>query len=133
MIKHGPSQIINKDEELDVIREGTRVPDDVAYKDGKAVAVEPFCFKVTCNVQPFSGRDLLLVPELDRTKEWYWLFTNNCDIPIQVQDRVNRRNEQTDATIVSYQVQSVQNWGSHQEVKMCRIDIGKYASDNQTN
>lgn len=134
MIKlQGPSYIIDFDETLEVIREGTNIPEDVQYIDGKIVAVEPTCFKVTCNVQPIMGRDLLQVPEMDRTAENYWLFTNNEECPIQVNDRVLRKDLETSRTLISYQVQTVQNWGSFQQVRMTRMDIGPNAPANSSN
>lgn len=134
MIKlQGPSIIINYDEVLEVVREGTRIPDDVAYVDGKPVKVEPFCFRVECNVQPILGRELQLVPEMDRTKENYWLWTNNMEHPIQVNDRVIRKDLETNNTKISYQVQEVQNWGSYQQVRVVRDDIGEHAARNSSN
>lgn len=134
MIKlFGPSYIIDFDELLEVVREGTSIPQDVEYVDGKPVKVDPVCFMVTCNVQPIQGRDLMLVPEMDRGRENYWLFTNNCDVPLQVNDRVNRKDLQTNSTLISYQVQECQNWGSFQQVRLMRIDIGKNAADNSSN
>ena len=107
-----PSKIIDEDESLQVIREG-----EVVYVDGKPVKRRILDFTLTCNVQPVEGRDLLLVPEGDRFKEQYFLFTNNMEVPLRDNDRVVRRN-------VNFQTQSVQNWGSFQECRIMRIDVG---------
>ncbi len=64
-----------------------------------------------------SGKDLLLVPEGDRTREQYWLYT---ECKVQLADRVERCG-------VNFQVQSVQNWGSYNQARIMRIDVGPFA------
>lgn len=129
----GPSTIITGDETLAVFREGTSIGEKVVYVGGKPVKRDTMEFQMTCNVQPLSGRDLLLVEELDRTKEQYWVFSNNQQIPLQVNDRVVRKDLQTNNSRISYQVQSVENWGSYQKSRIMRIDTGPYASPDQSN
>lgn len=111
----GPSTIINYDEEIPVVREG-----QVIYIEGKPVKRKLLEFKITCNVQPVDGKDLLLVPEADRFKEQYTLFTNNCETPLIDNDRVVRLG-------IDFQVQNVATWGSYQECRIMKIDVGPYA------
>src|SRR5258706_9312645 len=101
-----PSQIINYDETLPVVREGC-----VTYVDGKPRKSASTIHEVECNVQPLAGRELLLVPEGDRHKEQYWLWTAD---DIRVNDRVVRCG-------ANYQVQVVQQWGSYRQAKLMRI------------
>lgn len=113
MIKlQGPSKIITSDETLQVFNEGTTV-----YVEGKPVHQNITNFNLTCNVQPVNGRDLLLVPEGDRFKEQYWVFTNELNKPLAVNQRVLRNS-------VNFQVQSVEQWGSFQRARIMRIDVG---------
>lgn len=109
-----PSRIIRYDETLTVYREGS-----VVYKDGKPDKwlVEPFT--IACNVQPLSGRDLLMVPEGDRFKEqyWVWMQTPLPEKAVKINDRVLRED-------VNFQVQSAENWGSYVRARIMRIDVG---------
>lgn len=132
MIKlQGPSTIITKDEQFTVTREG-----EVIILDGKPVKRNLFTFTVCGNIQPLSGRDLLLVPEGDRHKEQYYLFYNNSSIVLEkgleikadptsiiVNDRMTRLG-------VNFQVQSVENWGSYSRARIMRDDVGPYATDS---
>jgi hypothetical protein len=129
----GPSQIINRDEALEVWREGTNIPENVVYVDGKPIKRRGLAFICTCNVQPIQGRDLQLVPELDRVKENYWVFSNNREKFLQVNDRIVRRDLQTNQTEVSYQVQAVENWGSFQQSRIMRIDTGPNETTDSSN
>lgn len=114
MIKlQGRSQILQKDEKLAVIREGC-----VKYIDGKPVKSDISNFTIVGNVQPMNGRDLLLVPEGDRFKEQYWLYTTN---PIQINDRILRCG-------VNFQTQSVEAWGTYAKARIMRVDVGPNAT-----
>lgn len=117
----GPSRIINYDECLWVFRNGL-----VDYVDGKPVFPQPIEFKMTCNVQPMTGRDLMLVPEGDRYKEQYWVWMNQRDKPLEINDRVQRRglDDNNKETRVNFQVQEIQNWGSYTRARIMRIDVG---------
>lgn len=120
----GPSTIITGDERLSVFREGTDVPRNVVYVDGKPIKRYSTTFQVTCAVMPIQGRDLLLVPEGDRERENYWCFTNNQDVTLRLNDFVIREDLQTSKATLYFQVQSVENWGSFQRVRLMRIDVG---------
>lgn len=109
-----PSKIITGDECLQVIRES-----EVVYLEGKPVKRRIMDFTITCNVQPVEGRDLLLVPEGDRFKEQYFLFTNNMAVPLRTNDRIVREG-------INFQVQNVGNWGSFQECRIMRDDVGPF-------
>ena len=111
----GPSQIINYDEQIPVVREN-----EVIYLEGKPIKRQIADFTITCNVQPLDGKDLLLVPEGDRFKEQYTLFTNNTQTPLLDNDRVVRRG-------ISFQVQNVEQWGSYQKCRIMRIDVGPFS------
>lgn len=107
------SQIISHDEVVTVYREGP-----VTYVDGKPVKHGANEFQIRANVQPIQGRDLLLVPEADRFKENYFVWTETLML---VNDRVVRE-------MVNFQVQEVQTWGSFYQLRMMRTDVGPYAT-----
>jgi hypothetical protein len=117
--------IIIDDETLTVCRVG-----EVLYKDGKPVSTNNIEFQITCNVQPLNGRDLQLVPEGDRYKEQYWVFMNQTQLPLQTNDTVLRPGvlQNSQPTIVKFEVQEVQNWGSFTQARIMRIDVGPNAS-----
>lgn len=113
MIKlQGPSQIITKDETVKVFTVAKQT-----LVDGKYVEKAVDSYDLTCNVQPVNGRDLLLVPEGDRFKEQYYVFTNELTRPLAVNYTIQREG-------VNFQVQSVEQWGSFQRARIMRIDIG---------
>lgn len=113
MIKlQGKSQIMTSDS-LIVSRIG-----EVQYIDGKPVQKAIQEFELFGNVQPLNGRDLLLVPEGDRFKEQYFIFTS---FQLLVNDRVIRCG-------VNYQTQTVENWGSFIRARIMRIDVGQFAT-----
>lgn len=107
-----PSQIITNDEVLTVF-----VQQNPTIVDGKYVYPTVTSFQLTCTVQPVQGRDLLLVPEGDRFKEQYWVFTNELQAPMAVNQRVSRQG-------VNFQVQAVEQWGSFQRSRIMRTDTG---------
>jgi hypothetical protein len=125
----GQSQIMKGDETLPVLRQGTNISENVVYVDGKPIKRNSISFCVVANVQPLSGRDLLLVPELDRYKEQWNLFILNdkyftdeslevqSDSRLKVQDQINRLG-------VNYTIQNVENWGSYSLARIMRVDTG---------
>lgn len=116
----GPSRIISTDEVLTVFRESA-----VDLIDGKPVKLGLSEFKVKANVQPLNGRDLLLVPEGDRFKDQFWVYTNEQIKPLKVNDRITRGD-------FNFQVQSLETWGrapyGYQRARIMRIDVGPYAT-----
>lgn len=104
-----PSQMIANDENLQVLRTAK-----VAYVDGKPNPGNIEKLNIKCTVQPLSGKDLLIVPEGDRFKEQYWLWTT-CEV---------LDNDQVVRCGKNYQVQTVQIWGSFRQVRIMRIDVG---------
>ena len=108
-----PSRIITRDEVLSVIREGC-----VKFIDGKPVKSDIRNFTIKANVQPLNGRELLIVPENDRFKEQYWVFTQDL---ILVNDRIQRNG-------VNYQVQEPEAWGSYIRARIMRVDVGPNAT-----
>lgn len=131
MIKlQGPSTIITKDESFSCTREG-----EVIILDGKPIKRFLVKFSVRGNIQPMSGRDLLLVPEGDRFKEQYWLFYNNSSIvvdeglDIQADPTAIIINDRMTRLGVNFQVQTVENWGSYSKARIMRVDVGPYATD----
>lgn len=124
---YGQSQIITGDEILCVMREGTNIPQNVTYIDGKPVKRNQITFDLVANVQPMNGRDLLLVPEGDRHKEAYFIFTNEMSKPLANNDQIKRTEPQTGST-KWFQVQQVQQWGSFQECIMIAVDVGPRSS-----
>ena len=126
MIKlFGQVEIIIEDETLEVVRWGQTI-----YQDGKPVNRAKETFQITCNVQPIIGRDLLLVPEGDRYKENYWVFMNQKDTPLLINDIVIRPGvtQNNIATLVNFQTQEIQNWGSFTQARIVRLDVGPNAN-----
>lgn len=122
MIKlQGRSQIMNHDEELCVFRD-----QKIRYVDGKPVRSPPIEFKIICNVQPMTGRDLLLVPEGDRFKEQYFIYSEDITKALEINDRVVFRCN-------NYQVQETMTWGSYTRSRIMKIDVGPNASAESTN
>ncbi len=107
---------MNFDETLLVVRIGK-----VDYVDGKPVRSNEEKYDLVCNVQPMNGKDLLLVPEMDRYKEQYWIFTPKLDCPLRLNDRVVRCG-------VNFQTQSTEDWGSYIRARIMRVDVGPNAS-----
>jgi len=114
MIKlQGRSRIMAKDEDILVLRH------DTIYVDGAPVAGPETERHIKANVQPLNGRDLLLVPEGDRFKEQYYLFTH--DVLSRTTDRVYRDG-------VNFEIQSIEQWGSFFRIRIMRIDVGVHAT-----
>jgi len=108
----GRSQIMMHDETLFRL-----IFSNAQYVDGKLTKIpsgrEPF----RGNVQPLSGRELLLVPEHQRFLEQYWVYT---------QERIlEKSGEIVERACVNYQVQSIEYWGSFQKIRITRVDVGK--------
>lgn len=119
MIKlQAPSQIITKDETLTVRRDGP-----TRYVDGKPVHVDGLEFPIECNVQPVNGFDLMMVPEGDRLKEQYWLWTPT---PLRLlKDKVKRNGDW-------FQVQQIRPWGSYNQARIVKVDVGPDAAPEPT-
>jgi hypothetical protein len=111
----GPIDLIDCDEELEVFRDG-----NVVYKDGKPVKINKSDLCIICNVQPLGGKDLMMVPEGDRYKEQYILYTKGE--PLKANDRVVRLCK-------NYQVQTLESWGSYQKARIMAVDVGVYSND----
>lgn len=107
------SYMIRHDELLTATRPGR-----TDYVDGKPLARAEVTYQFHCNVQPINGRDLLLVPEGDRYKEQYTVWTEH---PVQANDRIIRCD-------ISFQAQSVEAWGTYFKVRMMRLDVGPRAN-----
>lgn len=115
MIKlFGKSRIINYDEEINLKRDK-----GVEYVAGKPVALGHVWLKFKANVQPLMGRELLIVPEGDRFKEQYYVWS---EFQILINDEIHRLG-------IKFQVQQIENWGSYTRARMVRIDVGTNASD----
>lgn len=129
----GPSQIIIGDETLVVHRNTIDGVPDVTYFDGKPTLSGNYgaqdVFTIQCNVQPVDGRDLLIVPEADRFDERYWVYTNEKDKPVLINDRVVRWDF-TEEKTVNFQVQKVETWGKppngYQRIMIVRDDVGTF-------
>lgn len=94
---------------------------NVRWIEGKPVETNIEPYEMIGNVQPFSPKDLLLVPEAQRTKEMLWIFTEqNTKIP-QNNDHVIRNG-------IYFQVQGVENWGTYSRIRVVREDVGAQAS-----
>ena len=121
----GPVELLDLDERLTVLRQGSALGVDVQYADGILAPLHaPDSYVVVCTVQPMNGKDLLLVPEGFRDKETLWLWARNDDAAmdsptVDVGDVVQRSNKY-------YQVQSAENWGSYNRCMLVACDLGPY-------
>lgn len=106
----GRSRIINYDEKILVRRDG-----DTRYVDGKPVSVDGVTFGIHANVQPVNGWDLMMVPEGDRLKEQYWVWTES-ELHL-LKDHVQRNG-------FWFQVQQIRPWGSYFQARIVRVDVG---------
>lgn len=115
------SQIMIRDEELKFYRVTS-----TTYTDGLPVHNKELTFSMFCNVQPMNARDLLLVPEGDRHREQYTIFTENRNQEprLQANDRVVRLGK-------NFQIQSVEAWGSYVKARIMLDDVGP-ASKGET-
>jgi hypothetical protein len=124
----GKSQIMTNDETLKVYRQTTTL----VY--GKPVANLPILqFSIECNVQPCTGRDLLLVPEGDREKENLWVYSTEIEKPVRLNDKITRWSKGLQM-MLNYQVQNVETWGEapngYQKIRMTLDDVGPNNSSN---
>lgn len=110
MRQAGPSQT------LTVFRAGR-----VIYIDGIASEQKVTSYDITGNVQPLNGKDLLLVPEAQRTRDNILIFTEQNEKTPALNDRIY-----VDGGY--YQVQNVENWGSYTKLRATREDTGPKAS-----
>jgi hypothetical protein len=111
----GTSRLLTHDEILPVLREGGLDDGSVVYVDGKPVKRAPLTFSIRCNVQPMSGRDLMRVPEADRFREQYSLWT--YDVRLRVNDKLLRLG-------AVYNVEASEPWGRYVKARMLQVDVG---------
>lgn len=112
----GTSRLLTQDERLPVVREGLRAGEDVVYVDGKPLKRAPQTFAIACHVQPLGGRDLLRVPEGDRFKEQFnvWSYATEH---LTVNDRILRLGR-------VYNVESAEFWGRYVKARIMEVDVG---------
>lgn len=122
----GPVELLDGDERLTVLRQGSVLGTDVTYQGGILLPMHPpSSYTVIATVQPMSGKDLLLVPEGFRDKESLWMWSRNDDSAmdsptVDVADIVVRNGAQ-------YQVQTAENWGSYNKAMLIACDVGPYS------
>lgn len=110
----GRSYIIDHDEELTFYRVTA-----TDWVEGLPTHNKELRFSMFCNVQPMNARDLLLVPEGDRHREQYWVWTENRhqNPRLETNDRVVRLGK-------NFQVQSVEPWGTYVRARLMLDDVG---------
>lgn len=108
--------MIDHDETLMVSRDGA-----VTWVSGKPVTSVASTFSIKGNVQPVNGFELMMVPEADRFKEQYWVWTETIDIHLN-KDKVTRNG-------VIYEIQQIKPWGSYMQFRMVRVDVGPDTTD----
>lgn len=129
----GQSQILKQDENLVIYREGTNIPENVVYVDGKPIKRNTITFSIIANVQPLGSKDLLLVPEGDRYREQFWLYAENqkiiTDEGIEITtEPLIRDQDQIIRQGIYFQAQGIENWGSYVRARIMRVDVGPKAS-----
>lgn len=102
------------DETLAVLRPD---PSPGVIVDGKIMTLGKKRIEIQGNVQPVTGRDLLIVPEGDRSKEQFSIYSA---FAFALNDEVLRNG-------FVYQVQSVEEWGSYYKARIMREDVGANA------
>lgn len=110
----GPSRIIRNDETLTVQLYAKE------YVDGKLQTRRTDEFQIRGNVQPLSDRELLIVPEHQRFREQYYVYTDEQK-QIEAGSIVIRG-------VLQYQVQAIGYWGSYQRLRIMRVDVGQEAN-----
>lgn len=108
------------------------------YVDGKPVDKPDRSFRIRASVQPLSGRDLLLVPEGQRFKEQYFVYTLG---DVESRDLIRLPEdgsiEEADGPKpppsplkfkVNYQIQEVEFWSSYRRARIMRVDTGPEAT-----
>ena len=139
MIKlFGKSQILKADEVISVRRLLSVTYPSSGPNAGKPVQQAPQNFTVRGNVQPLTGRDLLMVPEHDRYREQYWLWVENTKYAVQsgLNDEsvpILKTNDIVIRLGVNFQIQEVQDWGTYIRGHMMRVDVGPYATPGGQN
>jgi hypothetical protein len=98
------------------------------YVDGKPLPAKYDEFSIRGNVQPMGGRDLLLVPEADRFKEQYFIWTFG---ELRVGDIVRYCADPsvgTNQSLANFQVQNVEMWAKYRKARIMRCDVGVFAT-----
>lgn len=103
-------------------------PGEVTYVNGRKQVGLPTTHTIEANIQPFKYKDLMLLPEADRTKQWYKLFmTPDQDI----REATEGDNPVEADSIVwhglEYKVMQIQHWEmgvlDHTVVRVARTPI----------
>lgn len=116
----GPVQLLEQDERLAVLRQADAMdPSEVHYRAGKPLARSPLSFVIPATVQPAGAKDLLLVPEGDRTRGvlMVWQPIHAGDMVLQTGDLILREG-------LVYQTQAADNWGSFVQARIVQQDVG---------
>jgi hypothetical protein len=125
----GPIELLECDEYVRAMRLGTAIDGGVIYIDGLPQRGQKHQqFRVTCTVQPMGGKDLLLVPEGDRTREQLWLYQSL--MPPISRSTLLRVNDIVLRDGCAYQVQGCQDWGSYAQARLMAVDMGRFAQDD---
>ena len=117
----GDVALMECDETLWVMREGGPDGTDIPIVDGKPVKRSPWWYSIACNVQPVSGKELLLMPEGDRFRDQFNAYQQadpgESREVLRVNDKVCRAGK-------FWVVQQVTHWGSYVIGRFVRIDVG---------
>ena len=106
----GRSQIITHDEIITLFRDEKKP----VYIDGKITHLPKTKYEFKGTVQPLQGMQLLIVPEADRFKEQFYVWS---EFQMQINDEIVRCK-------VNYTIQQIELWGSYSRARMVRIDVG---------
>lgn len=79
-------------------------------------------FQVVASIQPMSGRERLLLPEGDRSREFVHIWTSS---PLQLGDIEKKtRGDSFDWNGKTYFVEKVERWGNHYRSTASLENIG---------
>lgn len=120
ILLEGRVSIMDSDERLACVREGTSLGASVNYVGGKPVKYGPLRFTIRCNVQPMVGQSLTIVPEADKYSDGLVLFVPATPgmTMIQLNDMVLRNG-------IVYQCQVAADWGSFTQANLKGVDVGR--------
>lgn len=83
------------------------------FEKGRPVSTGEESFTIKGNLQPLTGNEILRLDEGDRTRDQFNLWTKG-------------KLKKTDEVLVDgrkYQVEQVEDWQSHQKVRIVRMDV----------
>lgn len=86
----------------------TRPPKQVVTKGRASYPGLPRKFKATMSIQPFNERDMMLLPEGERTKQWVKIYSDTL-LQATVQN-IGQKGDRLPYNGFTYEVQGSMTW-----------------------